>query len=92
MFDEEDDNQLENGRMVNLDCKKVTFDNISYQYNDVPVLKRVSFELSSNKSYDIIGDSGAGKTTIWNLLSGLLKPYKGKIYIEGLLKNAPKHL
>lgn len=48
-----------------------------------PVLRNLSLSLDRGKSYAIIGRSGAGKTTLLSLLSGLLRPVKGRILFEG---------
>jgi ATP-binding cassette subfamily C protein CydD len=61
------------------------------QYRDVhlaferglrPALKGVSFDLSSGEQVVLVGASGAGKTTILNLLLGFLKPDRGQILIN----------
>jgi branched-chain amino acid transport system ATP-binding protein len=43
----------------------------------------VTFEIAQGKITSIIGPNGAGKTTVFNLISGLLKPQKGKISFLG---------
>ena len=49
---------------------KVIFDNFSYQFEDTGV-------------YIINGASGKGKTTLFNVISGVLKPDSGKVFLEG---------
>ncbi|MEM4010520.1 MAG: ABC transporter ATP-binding protein [Ignisphaera sp.] len=47
------------------------------------VVKGVSFSVNRNESFGLIGASGSGKTTILKALLGLVKPFRGEIYIEG---------
>lgn len=47
------------------------------------VLKDVSFELPDKGLVAIFGKSGSGKTTLLNIIGGLDKQDKGKIYIDG---------
>lgn len=62
---------------------KIEFKNIFFEYNkDKPILQNINFEISKNEFIGIIGLSGAGKTTLIDLLCGLLKPTKGKILID----------
>jgi len=59
------------------------FKNVSFSYNsETEVLKNISFEID-NKTIGIIGKSGCGKTTLLNLISGLLIPDEGKVNKNG---------
>jgi len=62
----------------------VKFDNVSFSYNDVQVLKEASFHIHSGEFVAMVGPNGSGKTTVLKLLFGLEKPNKGTIDI---LKN-----
>ena len=57
--------------------------NLSYSIEEHNVLKRVNFKIKKNKSLAVIGESGSGKTTIINLICGLLSPNSGEINIDG---------
>ena len=57
--------------------------NICFSYGKTPVLKDVSYEFEKGKMYCIIGKSGAGKTTMLSLLSGLASPGSGTILYDG---------
>jgi subfamily B ATP-binding cassette protein MsbA len=63
----------------------VKFENVSFGYNEmVPVLQEVSFEVMPNETVALVGLSGAGKTTIINLLSRFYDSTSGKITIDGI--------
>ena len=46
-------------------------------------LSDVSFEIESGEFVGVIGHTGSGKSTLVQLLNGLLKPTEGKIYLNG---------
>ncbi len=62
----------------------VEFKNVSFQYNQTPTLKNISFVAKPNQITGIVGKNGAGKTTILNLLLRMYKVDKGKIFIDNL--------
>ncbi len=66
--------------------------NLSYKYprGEGFVLHGVNIEIPKNKSVALIGPSGAGKTTLADLILGALEPTEGSIYIDGT--NAFEHL
>jgi ATP-binding cassette, subfamily B, multidrug efflux pump len=62
----------------------VVFDNVSFGYReDVPILKHVSFEAAPGSSTALVGPTGAGKTTIVNLLTRFYDVTGGSIRIDG---------
>ena len=61
----------------------VRFDRISFGYDETLVVKEVSFEIYQPEYVCIIGHNGSGKSTISKLLTGLLKPRSGTIYLYG---------
>ena len=68
----------------------VSFRNVSFAYPqedpklpEKMVLKEFSTEIRAGEKIAIVGRSGAGKTTIFNLLTGLYRPSSGKILIDG---------
>jgi ABC-type multidrug transport system fused ATPase/permease subunit len=63
----------------------IRFDNVGFRYPaaiSAPVLEGVSFELRAGRSTALVGRSGAGKTTIINLLYRFLEPDEGAIWID----------
>jgi len=63
-----------------MDC--ITVNNLSKKYNKKIVLNNISFSLECNKSYSLIGQNGAGKSTILKSIAGLID-YTGDIFIKG---------
>jgi ATP-binding cassette, subfamily B, multidrug efflux pump len=62
----------------------VVFDNVSFGYRpDVSILKNVSFEADAGTSTALVGPTGAGKTTIVNLLTRFYDVTEGRILIDG---------
>lgn len=62
----------------------ITFDKVDFTYDgDNEVLNRMSFEIKANKTVAFVGKSGAGKSTIFNLISKLYDANAGNIYLDG---------
>lgn len=63
---------------------KIEFDNVSFSYPkaNYPSIDKVSFTINPGERVGIIGQTGAGKSTIQKLLTGLEKPSAGKIYLD----------
>jgi ATP-binding cassette, subfamily B, bacterial len=62
----------------------VAFDHVSFGYGDVPVVRDVSFTVEAGRSLGIVGQTGAGKSTLINLLCGLACPDEGHVRIGGV--------
>lgn len=58
-------------------------DKVSYQYSgqDKPIFENLNLNFKLKNKYILMGDSAAGKSTLLNLISGLLRDYQGKIEI-----------
>ncbi len=63
----------------------VTFDNVTFAYSDapnVPVLKNISFHIEPGETIALVGPTGAGKTTIVNLISRFYDTTEGQVLID----------
>ncbi len=56
--------------------------NLEYQKRNKKILSNLNFNIEKGKHLLILGSSGSGKTSLLNLMSGLLKPTKGEIFFE----------
>jgi ABC-type multidrug transport system fused ATPase/permease subunit len=66
----------------------IEFKDVWFAYNEDYVLKDISFKVEQGESVAFVGATGAGKTTIINLLSRFYEPNKGTILVDGInIKN-----
>ena len=64
---------------------RVSFRDVQFAYNqDEPVLRGIDFEVEPGEKIAIVGSTGAGKTTIINLLARFYDPQEGEILIDGM--------
>ncbi len=64
---------------------EVTFENLSFHYEpEKPVLKNVNIQVAPGETIALVGPTGAGKTTVVNLLSRFYEPIEGRILIDGI--------
>lgn len=64
---------------------EVEFKDVTFEYKkDEPVLKDISFKVAPGTNIALVGPTGAGKTTIVNLLTGFYEINKGEILIDGI--------
>jgi len=61
----------------------IEFRNVSFSYKDEMVIKNLSFEIKSGKTYALVGYNGAGKSTIIKLLMRFYDPTEGEILCNG---------
>ena len=64
-----------------------TFEHVFFKYKEKEVLKDLTFEVKPNETVAFVGKSGAGKTTIFNLLCKMYDVNQGKITIDGITIN-----
>ena len=55
---------------------------LSKNYNHLPVINKVSFTVQKGEILALLGPEKAGKTTILNILAGILEPTSGQIYYQ----------
>ena len=60
----------------------IEFKNISLSYGDRLILDNISFRINERQIFGMLGPNGVGKSTILNLLTGLIKPNSGIIKID----------
>ena len=67
----------------------IEFKNVSkvFEDNNTVVLKDINFELEEGKFYTLLGSSGSGKSTILNIIAGLLDATDGDIFLDGVRIN-----
>lgn len=65
----------------------IVMEDLSFYYENEPVLKTLNFNIKPNSWISIIGHNGSGKSTFAKILLGLLKPSQGHITINNILVN-----
>jgi subfamily B ATP-binding cassette protein MsbA len=71
-------------RIASAPADSVRFEAVSFEYEpDRPVLRDVSFEMKAGEVLAIVGPSGAGKTTLVDLLPRFIDPTSGRITLDG---------
>jgi lipopolysaccharide export system ATP-binding protein len=61
----------------------IEFENISLAYGNRLILDNISFKINEGQIFGMLGPNGVGKSTIFNLITGLINPNNGKIKITG---------
>jgi len=66
--------------------KKIEFKDISFAYNkeDGNVLRQINLEIPVNKTVAFVGESGAGKSTLIDMITLMLRPSSGEVFIDGI--------
>lgn len=62
----------------------VKVEHLSHRYSIQWAIKDINFELSKNGIYGLLGANGAGKSTIMNIICGVLKQTQGEVFIKGI--------
>ena len=61
----------------------IEFENVSLAYDNRLILDNISFKINEGQIFGMLGPNGVGKSTIFNLITGLITPKHGKIIING---------
>ena len=71
------------GEILN-NIEKIKLENVSLNLNQKNILKNINLSFEKSKKYGIVGPSGSGKSSLINLLLGLLVPTSGNIYFNDI--------
>ena len=63
---------------------EIALHDVSLQYDELPVLREASFVAEAGKTTALVGASGAGKSTVFNILTRLVEPQSGKASVNGI--------
>jgi len=66
----------------------IEFQNISLSYGKRLILDKINFKINKGQIFGMLGPNGVGKSTIFNLITGLISPNEGKILINGEVVNS----
>ena len=73
--------------------RKLEVKNVSKSFDGKPVLQDISITLGQGELVCLLGVSGGGKTTLFNIISGLLQPDRGEVLLDGKnITNMPGHI
>ena len=61
----------------------ISFENVSLSYGNRLILDNINFKINESEIFGMLGPNGVGKSTIFNLITGLVSPKNGKIKIGG---------
>ena len=61
----------------------IEFENVSLAYGNRLILDNINFKINEGQIFGMLGPNGVGKSTIFNLITGLIVPKTGKIKIQG---------
>ena len=61
----------------------IEFENVSLSYGNRLILDNINFKITEGQIFGMLGPNGVGKSTIFNLITGLINPNSGKIKING---------
>ncbi len=80
---EEESEDLKDAIEIKQPNGDVTFENVYFSYDkSIPILKNVSFKVKAGETVALVGETGAGKTTIVNLLTRFYDADSGNIFID----------
>jgi len=62
---------------------EIRLEHVSYAYDDEKILEDINLQVTSGEVVSILGPSGVGKTTLFNLIAGILEVQSGRIVLDG---------
>src|SRR3954470_8121868 len=71
--------------------KMIVFDDVSKFYGEILGVNRVNLQIAPGIT-SLVGPNGSGKTTLMNLMTGLLRPSRGRIHVLGIEPDQPEQL
>ena len=64
----------------------IEFENVSLSYGNRLILDNLNFKINEGQIFGMLGPNGVGKSTIFNLITGLIKPDYGSIFFDEVPK------
>lgn len=77
-----DNKELTEGKTFTEMKISIEFKNVEFYYDKIKIIDNLSLNIPNKKTIALIGESGAGKTTVANMICGLFPPTFGNIYID----------
>ncbi len=77
-------NENPNGTQIKEFTDSIEFKNVSFYYDDVAILKNISFKVQKGKTVALVGSSGAGKSTLADLIPRFHDATDGAILVDGI--------
>ena len=77
---------IEKQNLEKLNFKQLELKNVFYHYpsNEKYIINGLNLKISKGETIGIVGTTGSGKSTLINLIMGLMKPTKGNLFVNGL--------
>jgi ABC-type multidrug transport system fused ATPase/permease subunit len=72
------------GLSMNKFQDKIELRDVTVKYNESVILNKINLEILKNESIAFVGESGSGKTTLVNVISGLIEPNSGDLFIDNV--------
>lgn len=80
----EEEHDAPNAKLLAAFSRKIVFDHVNFSYDATPVLREINLEAGKGEVVALVGSSGAGKTTLVNLLPRFYELTTGSIRIDGI--------
>jgi len=77
-----DEERLESGDVPRLE-RSIQLSDVTLSYGDEPVLEHASLDIPAGQMTCLVGESGTGKSTIADLIIGLMQPQAGQVLVDG---------